>query len=110
MRRNSSSAGTRSSKHTICTCRVSSPDRTANAASAIPTASRSDRTKLQHAPSGRPTLGSPPMGADAQEPWWKTAVVYQIYPRSFADGDGDGVGDLAGITSRLDHLAALGVD
>ncbi len=42
--------------------------------------------------------------------WWKSAVVYQIYPRSFADSDGDGVGDLNGITSRLDHLQALGVD
>lgn len=43
-------------------------------------------------------------------PWWKTAVVYQIYPRSFQDSNGDGVGDLGGITSRLDDLAALGVD
>lgn len=43
-------------------------------------------------------------------PWWKSAVVYQIYPRSFADSDGDGVGDLRGIISRLDHLAELGVD
>jgi oligo-1,6-glucosidase len=41
--------------------------------------------------------------------WWKAAVVYQIYPRSFADGDGDGIGDLRGIASRLDYLAALGV-
>lgn len=43
-------------------------------------------------------------------PWWQTAVVYQIYPRSFADANGDGVGDLEGIRSRLDHLTWLGVD
>ena len=42
--------------------------------------------------------------------WWKSSVVYQIYPRSFADSNGDGIGDLPGVTSRLDHLAALGVD
>ena len=42
--------------------------------------------------------------------WWRDAVIYQVYPRSFADADGDGMGDLAGITSRLDHLAELGVD
>ncbi len=42
--------------------------------------------------------------------WWRTAVIYQIYPRSFADATGDGIGDLPGITSRLDDLAHLGID
>ena len=42
--------------------------------------------------------------------WWRTAVVYQIYPRSFADGNGDGVGDLMGVTARIDYLTRLGVD
>ena len=44
------------------------------------------------------------------DPWWKTAVVYQIYPRSFADTNGDGVGDLKGVRRHLDHLTSLGVD
>jgi alpha-glucosidase len=45
-----------------------------------------------------------------QPTWWQTGVIYQIYPRSFADADGDGVGDLRGIVDRLDHVTALGVD
>jgi oligo-1,6-glucosidase len=44
------------------------------------------------------------------EPWWKSAVVYQIYPRSFADANGDGTGDLRGIIDRLDYIETLGVD
>ncbi len=43
-------------------------------------------------------------------PWWRGAVIYQIYPRSYLDANGDGVGDLPGIIERLDHIAALGVD
>lgn len=42
--------------------------------------------------------------------WWQTAVFYQIYPRSFADGNGDGIGDLGGIIARLDYLVKLGID
>ena len=46
----------------------------------------------------------------APDPWWKHAVIYEIYPRSFQDSNGDGVGDLNGITSRLDYLEELGID
>jgi alpha-glucosidase len=51
-------------------------------------------------------------GAEKNDPrpWWYGAVIYQVYVRSFADGDGDGLGDLAGIIARLDHIADLGVD
>ena len=42
--------------------------------------------------------------------WWKNAVVYQIYPKSFQDSDGDGIGDIPGIISRLDYLKKLGID
>ncbi|OFE16077.1 alpha-amylase [Humibacillus sp. DSM 29435] len=49
-------------------------------------------------------------GAGPDAAWWRQAVIYQIYPRSWADSDGDGIGDLPGITARLDHLSRLGVD
>ncbi|MDE6972052.1 MAG: hypothetical protein K2P38_02950, partial [Lachnospiraceae bacterium] len=42
--------------------------------------------------------------------WWKESVVYQIYPKSFCDGNGDGIGDIGGIIGKLDYLAGLGVD
>ena len=44
------------------------------------------------------------------QPWWKNAVIYQIYPRSFQDSNGDGIGDLAGIIPRLGYLESLGID
>ena len=46
----------------------------------------------------------------SQLKWWETAVIYQIYPRDFLDSNSDGIGDLYGITSRLDYIANLGVD
>src|ERR1700760_3634745 len=46
----------------------------------------------------------------AESPWWRSAIVYQVYIRSFADSDGDGVGDIDGLRSRLPYLASLGVD
>ena len=49
-------------------------------------------------------------GAPATVPWWERGVIYQIYPRSFQDSDGDGVGDLPGIEQRLDYLVELGID
>ena len=42
--------------------------------------------------------------------WWRNGVIYQIYPRSFQDSNADGIGDLAGITDRLDYLQDLGID
>jgi alpha-glucosidase len=66
-------------------------------------------------PMSRPILGvvsifagSPRSGRTSS--WWRGAVIYQVYPRSFADGNGDGIGDLAGIRARLPYLADLGVD
>ncbi|WP_396020344.1 alpha-amylase family glycosyl hydrolase [Arthrobacter sp. ISL-72] len=51
-----------------------------------------------------------PTAGTSTEAWWASAVVYQVYPRSFADANGDGMGDLRGVTAHLDHLQKLGVD
>lgn len=58
----------------------------------------------------RPTTSSTPDLSSKDPNWWRQAVIYQVYPRSFADADGDGLGDLRGVTQRLTHLSALGVD
>ena len=57
-----------------------------------------------------PNSRTPASTPASHEPWWREAVIYQIYPRSFADASQSGVGDLAGIRSRLDYLHWLGVD
>ena len=54
-------------------------------------------------------LETPALQADASTEWWRGAVVYQVYPRSFADTNGDGIGDLRGVVAHLDHIASLGV-
>lgn len=66
------------------------------APAAAPSGASSDASGESSAPQGN------------HNPWWANAVVYQIYPRSFQDTNGDGCGDLPGITSRLDYLADLG--
>src|ERR1700760_2584584 len=59
---------------------------------------------------------SKPMTASGRERsttdfvWWKHGVIYQVYPRSFQDSNGDGIGDLEGVIGRLDHLVDLGID
>ena len=56
------------------------------------------------------SIQHPMPSPDTAQEWWRGAAIYQIYPRSFADSNGDGIGDLAGITAHLDHVAGLGVD
>lgn len=60
--------------------------------------------------SSYPPLITSPRHVGEEADWWRHAVVYQVYPRSFQDTDADGIGDIPGITRRLDHLDALGVD
>src|SRR5580693_2572004 len=73
-----------------------------------------DSVTLHRTAAQRPTSSGPrdaaPSPAPLARPWWRDAVTYQVYVRSFADGNGDGVGDLQGIRSRLPYLADLGVD
>src|SRR6267378_4071311 len=78
---------------------VTGPARTLPAAPAQPTLPASDA-----APSAAAATSGVPEG------WWRDAVIYQVYIRSFADGNGDGIGDLLGIRTRLPYLRALGVD
>jgi len=58
----------------------------------------------------KPRANKPVTSQQSEQDWWKNAVIYEIYPRSFQDSNGDGIGDLNGITSRLDYLKELGVD
>ncbi|MFW2830071.1 alpha-amylase family glycosyl hydrolase [Sphingomonas sp. ID0503] len=72
------------------------------------------QTAVAPPPLHQPAAGPPPHASLREDaspsPWWHSAVIYQIYPRSFADSNGDGIGDLPGITARLDYLVELGVD
>jgi alpha-glucosidase len=58
----------------------------------------------------KPSTPNPTSSGSSEQDWWKNAVLYEIYPRSFQDSNGDGIGDLNGITQRLDYLKSLGID
>ena len=59
-------------------------------------------------PRSRPIPQALLSDAVSAAPWWRGAVIYQVYPRSFQDSNGDGVGDLNGLTEKLEHIASLG--
>src|SRR5271154_6554119 len=67
-------------------------------------------TRAQPPPTAPATTRPNSAATQNDGPWWKHAVIYEIYPRSFQDSNGDGIGDLNGITQRLDYLQSLGVD
>lgn len=71
-------------------------------AAATQTPKRHTQNRKTHGNQKKPNAG--------KVPWWQHAVFYEIYPRSFKDSNGDGIGDLNGITSKLDYLARLGID
>ena len=73
----------------------------------LPARAQEFSARAQQASSAKGDKARPPRFA--QDPWWKHAVIYEIYPRSFQDSNGDGVGDINGITSRLDYLHDLGI-
>ncbi|MGI8734285.1 MAG: glycoside hydrolase family 13 protein [Pyrinomonadaceae bacterium] len=74
------------------------------------TACRKDNRNTVNEPTQPATLSGKANADGNARKWWKEAVVYQIYPRSFKDSNGDGIGDLPGITSKLDYLKSLGID
>src|SRR5260370_1057819 len=69
--------------------------------------SETDRKQVPVPDPGSPRPGSPTAADDA---WWRSAAIYQLYVRSFADGNGDGIGDLAGVRAHLPYLVGLGID